>query len=179
MAAILKVFHAVTLVIDGVPFHFPFGSLVAEIAEKAIADGKHPIVRKVKVPAGEEVAAWLWADTEGFEVMFCQMADGEGYAHVGLRYNAPTSEVEGSEDLTPTGSINQWKDRGMSCVGVCEWDTERAYIHATAATAVGDTGGFPTVWASGSKVLGVADKLAFLNTDEDADVSVWLCVIPK
>ena len=126
------------------------------------------------VPAGEMVTAWEWADTSGFQFVRAAVRGGEGYVQVAVRYNSPTS----STDLTPTGSTNHWKERGMSCFGVFQMDTERAYIHATAASEVGQTANYPTVWSDGSRVLGVADVLAFFNEGTD-DVVVDLLVVPK
>lgn len=175
MAAELSVHHLVTLTIDGAQ-HPGFGSLVETIkgSSASIDDGGQPILRRVKVPASSNVVAWEWADTSGFTHMTVRIVGGEGFVQMGVRYNSPTS----STDLTPTGSTNHWKDRSVSCVGVVELDTERAYIHATAATEVGDTGGVPTVWSSGSRSLGVADKVAFLNEGTD-DVTVEMIVVPK
>ena len=175
MAAEISVYHCVQLTIDGEPFP-NFGSLVSTIngGAASIDGGTGAIVRNVTVPAGESVVPWEWDDTDGFTHLAVMVKGGEGFVQVAMRYNSPTS----STDLTPTGSINHWKDRSLSCVGVAEWDTERAYIHATAANAVGQTTGLPTVWSDGSKVLGVADALAILNEGDD-DVVVTLIVVPK
>lgn len=175
MAAEISVYHCVQLIIDGVPFP-DVGSFIKTIKGVAasIDDGSAVILRRVKVPAGDSVVVWEWADTEGFTHLSMKIEGGEGFVQASVRYNSPTSAT----DLTPTGSINHWKDRSVSCVGVFEFDTERSYIHATAATAVGETSGVPTVWSNGSKVLGVADKIALLNEGSD-DVTVLLLVVPK
>ena len=176
MAAEISVYHGVVVTVDGVQFA-DFGSLVVPIKGSAaeIEDGTGVILRQVRVPAGDSLIAWEWDDTAGFTFLAAKIKGGEGFVQVGLRYNAAVSDT----DLTPTGSINQWNDTSLSCVGVYCHDTERAYIHATAATAVGDTAGFPTVWSSGSRVLAVADKLAFLNEDADNDVVIDLLIVPK
>jgi len=172
MAAEISVYSAIGFTVNGEPIG-DIGSITAPVKEAAaeIADGSESIRRRVKVPAGEMVTAWEWANTSGFTLARFAVVGGEGYVHIGVRYNSPTSD----DDLTPTGSINQWETRGMSCVGDAVWDTERAYIHATAATAVGQTDGAPTVWSSGSKVLGVADKIMLYNTgDEDVVVDMFI-----
>lgn len=175
MAAEIVVYNSVVLTVNGEAFP-DFGSLVVPVKGEvaSITDGEGAILRRVRVPAGESVTPWEWADTEGFTLMAIKVEGGDGFVQVALRYNAPTS----TDDLTPTGSINHWKDRSLSCVGVAMWDTERAYIHATAATAVGETSDIPTVWGNGSKVLGVADRLAILN-EGDEDVVVTMLVVPK
>lgn len=172
MAAEISVYSAVVFVVDG-EYPGDIGSISTPIkgAAASIDDGSESIIRRIRVPAGEMVTAWEWADTSGFSYLRIAVVGGDGYIHAAIRYNAPTSD----DDLTPTGSINQWETRGMSCVGDASWDTERAYIHATAATAVGQTNGYPTVWSSGSKVLGVADVIALYNTgDEDVVVDMFL-----
>lgn len=172
MAAEISVYSAVVVTVDGEPFG-DIGSMTVPVkgASASIADGRASIRRRIVVPAGEMVTAWEWDQTSGFSYLRIAVVGGEGYIHAAIRYNAPTSD----DDLTPTGSINQWETRGMSCVGDASWDTERAYIHATAATAVGQTDGYPTVWSSGSKVLGVADVIALYNTgDEDVVVDMFL-----
>lgn len=177
MAALLKAFHGYTLVVDGVEFYIPFGSVVGPIAEKTIADGKNPVVRKVKVPAGEMVTAWRWADTEGFAAIFGQMVGGEGYVEAAIRYR-PT--VDGEDDLDPdtASAVKQWVMHDLSCFEPFSRGSERASIHATAATAVGDTSDYPTVWSSGTRVRGVADVLTLFN-ESDVDYYVWLLVVPK
>lgn len=175
MAAEISVYSAVVLTVGGEHFG-DVGSMTVPVkgAAASIDDGRATINRRVVVPAGEMVTAWEWADTSGFTHMRLAVVGGEGYVHVGVRYNAPTSD----DDLTPTGSIHQWETRGLSCNGDASWDTERAYIHATAATAVGQTNGYPTVWSSGSKVLGVADVVA-INNEGDEDVVVDMFVASK
>ena len=176
MAAEISVYLGVVTVVDGVAAP-DYGSLIVPIKGEAAAlnSGEGIVVRRVVVPAGQIVTGWAWADTSGFALVAAKAAGGEGFVQVGIRYNAAVSEV----DLTPTGSTNHWKETSLSCVGVWMRDTERAYIHATAATEVGDTAGLPTVWSSGSRVLGVADKIVFNNEDATNDVLIDLLIVPK
>lgn len=177
MSAELEVFHALSFVIAGVHYTVEdFDSLAESVkgAAAAIASGVNPIVRRVNVPINSNVVPWVWADTSGFQYMAAKVLGGAGFVQIGLRYNAPTS----ADDLTPTGSINHWKEHGQSCVGAFERDSERAYIHATALNEVQDSSGVPGVWAEAAKVNGVADKLAFRN-EGTAAVVVAMVVIPK
>ena len=178
MAGEISVYHMLSVTIDGEQKP-DCGSRSVPVKGSAasITDGVGGIYeREVLVPAGEMVTAWEWAQTNGFQHLTARIKGGEGFVQAAMRYNATT---DGEDDLTPDPGINHWKDRSMSCAGVFEFDTERAYIHATAATEVGETSDYPTVWSSGSRVLGVADVLAFYNEDTEDDVVVILTVVPK
>lgn len=184
MAAEISVFHAVTLTVDGGPAP-DFGSLVTSVkgVSTSITEGKNFILKRVLVPAATKVTAWVWADTSGFEYLevrpYAPVGDeAGGFIQIGMRYNAATNAVADA-DLTPTGSINHWKDLSKSCVGVFSLDTERAYIHATAANEVAQVSSYPGVWSEASKVLGVMDMLAFFNEDVSEDAWFDLLVVPK
>lgn len=176
MAGEIEVFSLIKVLSDGV--HKVYGSLVESVKGVAASFTAKNIIpgQLVTIPASSQVTPWIWADTSGFAFLQVKIIGGAGFVQVGLRYNAPTS----STDLTPTGSINHWKDLGLNCVGVFQRDTERAYIHATAANEVAQSGSgtYPGVWAEGAKVNGVADALAIRNEGTSA-VTVELIVIPK
>lgn len=182
MAAEIEIFDAVVLTIDGVPFKPDIGSLKVSVKGVAasITTGKHPVYRRVKVPFSSQVTIWEWADTEGFTYMEVRPVGGAGFIQVGLRYNAATTPLADA-DLTPTGSLNHWKDLGKSCVCVFALDTERAYIHATAANAVAQSGSgtYPGVWGEAAKINAVCDAIALRNDSTDTDCYYDVLVIPK
>lgn len=182
MAANLSIYHAAVLTIAGVPFA-DVGTLRTPVKGEAAAldSGTDPILRKITIPAGEAKTIWQWSDTKGlaYAAIFPAHATGvaaAGFIQVGGRYNAPTSTT----DLTPTGSINHWKEVSKSCVGAFEIDTERGYIHATAANEVAQSGSgtYPGVWDEVSRVLGVCDAIAVLNEGDD-DVDIWFFLASK
>lgn len=183
MSGTLSIFHQPTLVVDGENIDLP-GSLINSVKgeQATVCETYTNVIRKrVRVPAESQVVAWLWAETGGFAYLEIRPvappgSAAEGFVQIGLRYNAPTA----SDDLTPTGSINHWKDLSKSCVGVFSLDSERSYIHATAANAVAQSGSgtYPGVWGEGAKVNGVCDAIALRNDAED-DVYVDLLIVPK
>lgn len=173
MAAELSVYAAVMLTIDGVPFS-DYGSLRAEINRVALEYGSNPILKPVKVPAGEMVTPWVYADNEGFQLVACHVIGAEGFLQFGMRYSDPTS----STDLTPTGTNAKWKEHSMSCFEEVMRGSNRAYTDTVAANNSSETNGYPTLWsATGTKTLAVADKIAFYNEGSD-DVLVMLFVVP-
>lgn len=189
MAAELSIISAVVLTIDGGPFK-DVGSQSVPVkgAATAIADGTNPYYQRWKVPAGEAVVAWEWNKTSGFAYIEIRPvaqpgAVAEGFIEIGLRYNPPTSGT----DLTPVAGTNRWKTLSKSCVDVFSRDTERAYIHATAANEVGQSGAgalaggnvkYPGVWDEGARVRGVCDALSVLN-ESDSDYLFDVLAIPK
>ena len=174
MTAELNVYAAAMLTIDGVPFP-DYGSLRAEIKTVELTYGANPILKPVKVPAGEMVNAWSYADNEGFQLVACHVIGGEGFLQFGVRYSNATS----ADDLTPTGTNPVWKEHSMSCFESVMRGSKRAYTDTVAANNSSETDDFPTLWAaSGTKTLAVADRVAFFNEGED-DVVVMLLVVPE
>lgn len=178
MAAELEVFHALSLVIGGAGYPITdFDSLAVAVkgAAAEITSGLNPIVKRVVVPAGEKVTFWNWSDTDGFVYAAIKVIGGEGFIQLSTRYNVPTSD----DDLTPTGSLNRWRDRGLSCVGVAEYDSERAYVDDTSASVeVSQASELPGVWASADRVLAVADRMSAWNEGTE-DVVLAVVVVPK
>lgn len=175
MAADVSVYCAIEGILSGVPVQ-SFGSGVVPVAGEAkeLDSTTAPRVLPIKVPAGDLVDVWAWADTNGYDLITAKIEGGAGTLVWWTRYSAATSAT----DLTPTGTNAFWFNREMSCVGVNQYDSDRAYGHATAATNVGDTAGSPTCQASGSKFKAVADKIMVENEGDD-DVTVLVQIWPK
>lgn len=173
MAAEVNIFVCVALTIGGERFD-SFGSQSDSIKATDLTDGTQPIRRRITVPAGENVTAWVHADTGGFAVLAARIIGGEGYVYAGIRYSSITS----STDYTPTGSNVKWMERGMSCFGAMLLDTRYAYTSTVASERASETASYPTVWSSGTRGLAVADILAFRNEGEE-DVVVELFIVPE
>lgn len=175
MAADVNVYFAIEGVLNGEPVQ-SFGSGVVPVAGEAkeLDSTTEPRFIPLKVPAGEIVDLWAWADTNGYDLLTIKIKGGAGTVVVWERYSAATSAT----DLTPTGTNPFWFNSELSCVGVHNRDSDRAYGHATAATAIGDTAGAPTLQASGSKFKGVADLIQVENEGDD-DVTVLVQIWPK
>lgn len=178
MAAELSVYTAVTLAIDGKPWP-DFGTIRASVkgTTTALTGGANPVHRRVLVPAATKVTVWEWADTEGFALLAIRPVGGAGFVQIGLRYNAPTSDT----DPTPTGTLHHWIDVSKSCVDQFSLDSDRRYIHATAATEVAQSGSgtYPGVWDEAGRVYGVCDAIAVFNENADDACYVDVLVIPN
>ncbi len=193
MAAELSLYFAALLTVDGVP-QPDVGTLRRTVKGEPVAidDGARWQLQPYTIPAGEAVVVWQWGGTQGFTylailprpVSGSTTGLAEGLIQVGARYNPTT---DGETDLTPVSGTNHWKEVTKSCVGVFELDSERAYIHATAATEIGETvtgalnggvGKYPKVWDQSDKVLAACDAVAVYNQGDDP-VNILLFVAGK
>lgn len=180
MAAVIKVFHAVDLTVDGDVVD-GFGSMVDPIKEATLTgDGTRRIVRKFVIPADDSGSpgtdgvktVWTWDQTNGFEYL-ALVVKGDGYLRVAYRVEPVTSE----DDQTPTAASKMWHHRSLSCVGPCVFDTDRVQHNSVSGDVTGDTADLPSLWTDAGTVDGVISRIAVWNEDTENEVELELYVV--
>lgn len=168
MAGQLDVFDAVFFTLNGAPANPASGSRDVPAISLPLTDGRSSRYIPILVPAGGIVTAWKWADTKEFSLIKVQPRDGAS-CWMGVRASARTSAT----DKTPTGNNVGWFNQALE--GPERITSTSRYTDSTAANIVTETGGAPTVRASGSKVLSTVDLIQFWNEQtSDVWVDVWV-----
>lgn len=180
MAAVIKVYHAVDLTVDGVVVESA-GSMLDPIKTATLTgDGKRRLVRPLVIPADDSdnpgtdgvITAWTWDQTQGFEYLAI-VVRGSGFLRVAYRVEPVTSEA----DQTPTGASKMWHHRSASCIAPCAFDSDRVLHNAVSADVTGDTADIPTLFTDAGTVDGVISRIVLWNEDTEDDVLADLYVV--
>ncbi|MDX2147568.1 MAG: hypothetical protein SFZ23_08610 [Planctomycetota bacterium] len=176
MAATLSIFTRAVLQSGGRYHDFLPSTASPEglVQTVTLADGlRATIDRGIKLKAGTQTVVWEWSQSSGFEwLAFVRNASHVGvvavYPSIAVRaVTSPTNE-------TPTGA-RVWNSLATSCFSVFSLDQDRVYFDPDAATHAGDASGLPAMVASGTRALGVVDRVTFFNPGTtDVLIDRWL-----